>query len=281
MRHLCHELYQGLKSQLHEVHLAQHPPLREAQECFSCVHTALDQLKEKFTGYDFTPPEEIYFFKQVKPRFVSEQIYYGELYYMHSTIPLEPKEIAQHFKRQLAFIRSYFQRHHFLYTYFRLDRNDLDEYLFRRNAPKVPFLPDKPFIQRDAPFSTLGSYRFSRFKAYSRLKEHLHQQIRTLKNPETATGKARLKWTAPKVALIELTYALKAAGVFNNGQATIRDIATVVEKVFQQDMSQYYRTFQEIRIRKSGRTHFLKRLTHALEKWMDNTDLDGKGEKFD
>lgn len=245
------------------------------------VGTALNRLKEKLWDYEFTPPEEIYFFKKAKPRIVAEQLYYGELYYIHSTLPVEKREVLDHYRNQLSFIRSYFQRHHFLYTYYRLDRSDLDEYLFKRNAPKAPFLAETIAIQKDSRFSTHGSYRFARFKAFTRLKEYLLGKIHHLQNPAPAPEKKRLKWTAPKVALIELTYALKAAGVFNNGQATIRDIATVVEQIFQQDMSQYYRTFQEIRIRKSGRTYFLNRLTQALERWMDNTDLDGKGDKWD
>ena len=87
-----------------------------------------------------------------------------------------------------------------------------------------------------------------------------------------------MKWTSTKAALVELAYALKATGAINHGNASIRDIATHLERVFGQDLSQFYRTFQEIRIRKNSRTTFLDRLKEKLERWMDNTDLNSRGE---
>ena len=92
--------------------------------------------------------------------------------------------------------------------------------------------------------------------------------------PETAL-KPKLKWTAPKVSLVELVYAFKAAGVFNNGTANINEIAALLEEVFQRDLSDFYRTFQEIRIRKKSRTAFMELLQSRLYQWMEDADQAG------
>ena len=82
----------------------------------------------------------------------------------------------------------------------------------------------------------------------------------------------KLKWTAPKVALTELLYALNSEGVFNNGTADLKDIAEFFEYIFEIDLGQYRRTFLEIRARKSDRTKFISSLNEALLKRMDNAD---------
>ncbi|QEC70285.1 hypothetical protein FRZ67_18990 [Panacibacter ginsenosidivorans] len=55
---------------------------------------------------------------------------------------------------------------------------------------------------------------------------------------------------------------------------TVKDIAQLLEAVFGIDLGNYYRTFQEIRIRKSGRTNYLDQLKATLIRYMDETDLE-------
>ncbi|WP_158638411.1 RteC domain-containing protein [Panacibacter ginsenosidivorans] len=54
----------------------------------------------------------------------------------------------------------------------------------------------------------------------------------------------------------------------------MKDIAQLLEAVFGIDLGNYYRTFQEIRIRKSGRTNYLDQLKATLIRYMDETDLE-------
>jgi hypothetical protein len=82
----------------------------------------------------------------------------------------------------------------------------------------------------------------------------------------------KMMWTAPKVSLIELLYALHSEGVFNNGAADLKDIAEYLEYIFEIDLGQYRRTFHEIRARKLDRTKFIITLNETLLKRMDNSD---------
>jgi len=78
-----------------------------------------------------------------------------------------------------------------------------------------------------------------------------------------------LKWTAKKTDLIELLYALDAAGCFNFGKASLNLIAAHFEKVFNTDLSHFPRDFYEMRIR-LDRMPFIDKLKNLLKKRMDD-----------
>ncbi len=82
----------------------------------------------------------------------------------------------------------------------------------------------------------------------------------------------KMTWTAPKVSLIELLYALHTEGVFNNGAADLKEIAEYFEHIFEIDLGQYRRAFLEIRARKNDKTKFISTLNEALLKRMENSD---------
>jgi hypothetical protein len=82
-------------------------------------------------------------------------------------------------------------------------------------------------------------------------------------------SKTRLQWTAPKTYLIELMYALGAAGCFNAGKVSLNGIAVYFEDVFNIDLSHFARDFYEMRIRNS-RTPLIDLLKKLLIKRMDN-----------
>ena len=80
------------------------------------------------------------------------------------------------------------------------------------------------------------------------------------------------RWTATKIAAVELGYAIYAAGVLNNGQADIKEIMTFMEASFQIDLGDYYRTYITMKDRKKDRTSFLNSLIKSLLKKMDEDD---------
>lgn len=90
-------------------------------------------------------------------------------------------------------------------------------------------------------------------------------------------GPEKLEWTDSKAAATELVYGLYLAGSFNNGQASIKEIADFVQHILGINLGNYYRIMQEIRIRKSGPTNYLDRMKAALLQYMDETDLNYKG----
>ena len=82
-----------------------------------------------------------------------------------------------------------------------------------------------------------------------------------------------LIFTAPKVCLIELGYALKAHGSFNNGNAPVNKIIRALEQMTGIDLGNTSRSFQEIRARKMGLTKYLDALKTSLTERMGD-DMD-------
>ena len=76
------------------------------------------------------------------------------------------------------------------------------------------------------------------------LTEQLILPLKKQVSPQTS-----LKWTAKKTDLIELLYALNAAGCFNSGNASLNQTAVYLENVFSTSLSHFPRDFYEMRIR--------------------------------
>ncbi|MCB0447991.1 MAG: RteC domain-containing protein, partial [Gelidibacter sp.] len=83
---------------------------------------------------------------------------------------------------------------------------------------------------------------------------------------------SKLFWTAHKVDLIELIYALYTSGAINRGTANINDIANSFEILLGADLGDFYRTYSEIRARKIHRTKFMDALRESLDRHMLNLD---------
>ena len=79
----------------------------------------------------------------------------------------------------------------------------------------------------------------------------------------------KLTWTAKKTELIEILYALHAAGCFNFGKISLSQIAAYFEEVFDTTLSNFPRDFSEMRIR-NDKTPFMDRLKALLKMRMDN-----------
>jgi len=60
--------------------------------------------------------------------------------------------------------------------------------------------------------------------------------------------------------------------VFDAGKADIKLIADYFESIFNIDLGDYYHTYLELRMRKTGKTKFLTSLVENLNKKMDEQD---------
>lgn len=93
-----------------------------------------------------------------------------------------------------------------------------------------------------------------------------------IEHPPLSFPCVRLTWTGSKVNLVELIYAWEAAGCFNHGHITIKEIVVYIQVVFNIDLGDYYHTFRDLR-RRVERTSFLDSLITHLSDRMDKADL--------
>ena len=229
-------------------------------------------LKSKLSG----KLEEIYFFREIKPRFAAQLIFFNEMYNIETTlIPGTLKQKQRHYKAALAKLTTCFRENLEFYKYYRSGNHCLDDKYFVRGRYDVRLTLDSFYFQADRRFSPSHDYKVARILANELIKAYVEKRLSDLKphqgNAVQAINHSQ-KWTGSKVPLTELIYALHAEGAFNNGASELKDITTFFESAFQIDLGHYHRTFLDIRSRNTERTKFLSTLRDKLILRMDNAD---------
>lgn len=81
-----------------------------------------------------------------------------------------------------------------------------------------------------------------------------------------------MTWTGNKSDLVELIFAIQAAGSVNQGQVQIKQLAEVFEKIFNIKLGNYYDYLQNFRMRKSNQTIYLDDLRNKLVKKLEKLE---------
>ena len=231
-------------------------------------------LKTKFK----TDAEEIKFFKEIKPQFTSKLIYYNTIFKIEMKRPNGGNRIVKkYYNNELVKLKAFFDNELEFYKYYRSGSTYLDHKYFLRSKFDIKMSLSSYYFEADTNFSTSHDYKVAKILANDLIQLYLENNLVLIGNKdngEKSQRKPNLKmiWTSPKVALIELVYALHTEGVFNNGAADLKDIAEYFEHIFEIDLGQYRRTFLEIRTRKADRAKFLTTLNKGLLKRMEDTD---------
>ncbi|MGB8191848.1 MAG: RteC domain-containing protein [Chitinophagaceae bacterium] len=274
------ELLEELKTELEGVEKSSDTRIGKAQRATQLCKNVLTRLEEVMVDYAFTDAQqEIYFFKEIKPKVLSRLIYYHKLFTIEVSLPVGNKKDRQaYLQKELDRIKEFFDDNKFFYQYFRSGETYLDEKLFLRLAVPVA-LPMQIFdLNTNPAFTTNFDYILSRILANELLLDYLNEALSHLQNESNgdAADKARpakaLGWTESKSALIELIYAFKARGSFNSGKATLKEITDYLQLVFGVEISNPSRDFQDILSRKKSHTVYLDALKESYLKYIDIID---------
>ena len=274
---------QGLTAEmnldLQKIALESENNYQKAEGSYYVVEAALQKLKQFVLDFGFKDEhQEIRFFKEIKPGFLKELIYYVEIYHIEAQKPVgDPETVRAYIKTELARITLEFERHQFLYNYYRSRKTNYDQVLFMRSADNKILSPEYT-LETDTRFSTAHSFNLSKLMAFEQLSSYLRQSLYLLDNPLPVLSAVEGKkfknvWTESKAALIELAYALHARGAVNNGRIEIKQIIADLEIFFNVQLGNFYRVYQGMRIRKKNRTAFLDTLKESLERKMDDADM--------
>lgn len=254
--------------------------LQRAEQSYLLVQQTLKTLREFIANYTFKDAdEEIQFFKDLKPQFLRELIFFMELYYLEAHKPANRDNQVSYLLKEVERIDLFFARNRFLRNYYLTGKTSHDNLFFLRenNDNNLPFLPEYS-LDMDPTFCTVHSSRLAQIQAFEQLTEHIDYMVLQIQHPELSLahkeqGRTMLTWTDSKAALIELVYALHSRGAVNNGKGDIKQIMESLELMFNVQLGNFYRSFQNMRIRKKNRTAYLDTLKESLEHRMDETDV--------
>lgn len=279
MVEIANKLLSNLDDQLKFIDLEQDDPIKCAELSIDVCRKVIEKLKNIILKYKFkNQNEEIKFFKETKPKFFAPLIYHLKIYKIESRKPNGSNEIRKKYLlHELEKLKHYFDSNLDFYRYYRTQSNYLDHKYFLRGKYDIRLTVDSFFFEADERVSTSHDFKVAKILAHDRLQVYLEEELSILDRKETNmtsqdVPKVKLYWTESKTALIELIYALHSQGAIDNGKADIKDIAALFEHYFGVELGDYYRTFLEIRVRKTGRTKFIDSLKYSLVKRMDEAD---------
>ncbi len=249
--------------------------IEEALHMVEFLQIRIHALKNKLHESGFkNEQEEICFFKEMKPQVLSKLLYFNKIYTIELKRPNGSNLIQKnYYEHELNSLTFFFNRNLDFYQYYRSNAMHLDDYYFRRGKPNIRLGVDSSLFINDTTFSTCYDYKVAKILSNEMLRIYLNKKLQQIDNLSEYSGNKQTnqknKWTATKVAAIELGYAIYAAKVIDNGKADIREIMTALQNVLGIDLGDYYRTYIAIKSRKKDRTAFLKYLSDCLEKRMD------------
>uniref|UniRef100_UPI004049AEF5 RteC domain-containing protein n=1 Tax=Gelidibacter sp. TaxID=2018083 RepID=UPI004049AEF5 len=242
------------------------------------LHRLRDIIKEKV----FTTPEaEILFFKVQKPLIYGHFKYFVKL---HRYVLEKPQGSI---KKQRIYIDALIEKlqcNNLKYIdfvrYYRQCDSRLDKYYFVRGKENLNLISDTSHYYTDPDFSTSHDNMVAQIIAFDMLIYHYNQELKRLHKLQNSIDSGdkncipinELSWTASKTDLVEIIYALQASGAIRNGEAEIKKMSIIFEKLFNLELGNVYRTYLEIKERKKDRTSFLTHLKMGLERKMDEDD---------
>lgn len=224
--------------------------------------------------------EEIYFFKVYKPEILSKLIFYNELFRIETFKPLIHKKMMMGMlKNEIRKIHEFIRNNKEFYQYYTTGQTCLDEVYFTRNDNSLLMGSENFHYLTDPQFATPRDEIVSYIIAFEQLGKYIDDEITILKNrgkrcqsdlPKILNFK--MSWTASKVALIELIYALHCCCCINNGKVHINELIGFFEVIFDVKLCKAYRTFVDIKDRKKEKAIFLTELKDVLINKLDALD---------
>jgi hypothetical protein len=254
-------------------------PIVMCNKAIEAVVNHLKQLKEYVLANQFeTQEDEIKFFKHIKPKFISKLIYYKKIRKLETRKPVGCEKIQREYlDNELNKLNIYFIENLEFYNYYRLGSDFIDSKIFIRTNNEIDYNLETFYYELDHRFSTTHDFKAATILSNEIFQKYIENKIRNLTDNKAMEinplmEKPVLKWTESKTSLIELIYALHTQKVFNNGKADIIDIAKHFEKIFDIELGDFYRVWNEIKNRKINKTKFLDTLKENLNKRCEEQD---------
>jgi len=272
VKNLYAKMIGDLEKDLKKIDLTNNDAIIKAEKSIFVINASLKELRKIVTATPFnSKQDEIEFFKKMKPEIVSKLMYFKSIFDIERKRPKgSVKKQKKYFDTEIQKFQDYFNNNHVFYQYFKGGETYSDKQYFLRKNKSIRIHIDCFGSYMDDDFSVNLDTTFAKFMGYKLAIQYFQNEIEKLSmNPnenqqQINVHRSNLTWTGTKVEATETVYALHACGVFNNGNAGIKEIADKFQVTFNIDLGDYYHTFSEIKKRKNGIPKFLTFATGKL-----------------
>lgn len=168
-------IMQNVNAEIQMVESCESDTLTICQKMLCYLQDVLAELKQYVLSYKFKDkPEEIEFFKELKPQILCHLIYYNSLYNIELKCPNGSEDaIKQYYDSELNQLTDFFDSNLSFYQYYRTNATYLDEKYFLRGKPDIHLIIDSSFFDSDPQFSTSYDYKVAKVLANELLKIYL------------------------------------------------------------------------------------------------------------
>ncbi len=268
------QVHDDLELKINDVYHDDEDLVKVAEKSLLLVDAAIRKVKDMIVSHQFdTVAEEILFFKKIKPQFISKFIYYSSILELESHKPnAGNKAVKKYYEAEQEKLKNFYSEQSEFYSYYRREATYLDHKIFVRNSYDLKMKLSFGFYNFDSSFTTSHDHMIARFVASQQMDKFLRKQLDDLDENGNVKKLSPLVWSASKVGLIELVYALHQMRCFNGGNIELSEVVRFVEKSLDTDLGNFHKTLFEIRNRKQGPTKFLNLVSENLNQYFINTE---------
>lgn len=270
----CIPFFTALDSELETIKLANKDIIGQAYKAIEWIEQKINELYKWLKKYKFEiTDEEIYFFKELKPKIISKLIYFKAVLKLESNAPIGNILKKKYFQKEYNKIHSYSKSNREFYQYYRSKSNHKDLEYFVRSSKKNIILDDCYLINYDNKLCTSNDYKVAVFMANDLLSVYFEDKLKQIVNNSKSAQPdsiSTLHWTGTKIELIELIYGLAEQKVINSGNVDIIEIALTIGRLFNITIDDnLYRGFSDIKNRKALKAKFLQNMADNLNRKID------------
>ncbi len=251
--------------------------MNTSKEIIRYIENKLNEIYNWLNNYVFLSiQEEIYFFKELKPKLVSKLIYYKAILKLETTLPQTKKDKKKKYEKLLTEINQYAEKNRDVYEYYRSRTSHKDEDFFVRRSYKDIIKNDCCLINCDSKICTSHDYKMANIIANDMFTSYIENKLDELNGKckfNITQIDHKFNWTGTKVDMTELVYGFQASGCINNGNVDLKELAIFLGTIFNMEIdSNLYGNYSDIKSRKVPKTRFINTMSDKLIEKMDNED---------
>lgn len=278
MHAIQQEYFSNIEVLIDEIKRKSENPIVAAHLIIELLESKIAELHDWLENHTFNSiTEEVVFFKTQKPLLVSKLIYYSKIIEIESNLPSAKDSKLKYLKKEISKITLYEKTYRFFHQYYRSSSSHNDQKYFTRYYDKKLNYFECHIINYNPKICTPHDYNVAQIMANDLLIIYLEEKTETLnsnkKIVESAT-ESPFHWTGNRIDFIELLYALQTQKVINNGSLEMKEFATTFGKMFNIELEDsIYRSYYDIKSRKTSRTKFLNTLSETLNNRMEEEEI--------
>ena len=194
-------------------------PIHLSKKANIIISHALKKIRSNILQKKFQNTEdEIVFFKEILPKFLSQHFYFQTLHDMETHKPVcSDKDLIIYWEKQLDYLKSFFKKHEEFYIYVRSESSISDQVYFLRDESDTIETHCSFGNSIDNRVSTKYSILIANIISNDKICEYIKSELAKLNNacqipiPDKKADIENLKliWTDPKISLVEVMYAFK------------------------------------------------------------------------